>query len=779
MVQTKLFSRIKAAVVGAAMIATTLVTPAMTNVGNVTAATKEIKELPYTFVADGVTDGGRQGNIALNAAQKKAKSLTLNFTTDCTVDATIAVYGYGTTVAPDYWANADDTFSSEGKSEFSITVDVPTAIQGKINKIGVGIWYPKDKSEFTLTSIDADGVADPGTDPDNPTKPDPIDPNIPGTENDKSGTYTFKDNNDGTATITATLSAQYREDLSDPESTSFDYLLTQGIDDYSYAPYKDKETGEVLPVWKEGDPINSRKFMFKNFGIDDLSTIKFQSFQYTIQSDSYNMDEIQYGGGINVAKGSPADTESVKGNDGYWYNDMGEEDLAAYEAALAESGSEGVNVHGAWTAEGCGSYADVTWDVPQDVAPYVDFSNSNNAVGFQFWYGTDSSAESTDADGNELPYTEIPEIHLTGCIATYTREMTVPYNTTVSKKPAVTLASGKTAKLDLSELAMGKRDKLSAVKFTFDNASEFTKFICAPGISVDENLAAAGVADGWFQGGDITVINNGPKAEVMWIIPEAIRDGIYADKGGNIQIGFWYAGNGADEIKSTTLSAVDYYVYRSTEEDIVIKGEDGLEVPDEIQMTVGDEYQLDVNVPGAEFSSDREKVATVDDSGLIKAIDEGLAHIKIITPEGQEKDITVKVSPAETTTTVATTVTTTTTTVTTTTTTATTPKPFDPNNDIDWTKVHWGDVNLDGEVTLSDVVMLSKFLVNSEIFPLKNATSRENANCEYDDELNSLDNAKLIEYNLGTLSEDDLGPQDPEIRLKAAYYLNQVESGKK
>lgn len=736
MVKHKFFSRLKAAVVCAAMVATSVAVP-ITNYSSslVSAEVQEIKSLPLTLVADGVKDGPRQANIALTGDLKRAKKLLISLSTSVEA-ANIGVYGFGISKDP-YWVDCD--FSEDIKGSTTIEVPVPADAQGIATKVGIGVWYPKDGSEVTIKSIEADGLVE------GPAgAPGGGSPEMPVSENDKSGTYTFQDNGDGTATITATLSAQYKEN----DKTEFDIPLSQGWDEEkNYAPFKNPTTGEPFPEWKEGDPINSHKFKFTGFGIDDLESIDFQSFEYVVESKDYNMDDFQYGGGISVEMGSPADTEYAIGKDGYWYNDHGDDELETYASAFQIS-----DVHGAYKASNCGNYAKLAWDVPKSVQPWIDYSNSFNSVGFQYWWGVDNSktGTATNEAGEEVEveYAVIPEVTLKSCIATYTRKMIVPYNETV-KGTGSSLAAKGNLKFDLSTLNLGKRDKLSAVKFSFDSKTEMQKFVGGVGVSVTEDAQSSFIeSEGWYQPGDVCVINNGPKFDVMIAFPENIRNGIWGGKGGNIQLGYYYGDKeGGETIPSVSVTGVDYYIFRSQEQDLKLTDKDGMEIPDRIELEVGDEYPIKTNVNGCEYTSTRPNVASVDDNGVIHALEEGLTVVTVKTPEGQEKDITVIVKDKQEPT-----------------------EPFDPEKDIDWDKVIWGDVNVDGSVDLVDVVVLSQYLLSNKAYPLKNATARENAQCKYDGIIDIADNSKLIEYNLGAIKMDNLGPSDPEIRKKATWY---------
>ena len=67
-----------------------------------------------------------------------------------------------------------------------------------------------------------------------------------------------------------------------------------------------------------------------------------------------------------------------------------------------------------------------------------------------------------------------------------------------------------------------------------------------------------------------------------------------------------------------------------------------------------------------------------------------------------------------------------------------------------------GDVDLNGEVGLSDITKLGKFLVNGKSYPLANATAAANADVTHDGSVNGLDLSKIIEFNLKKITEDQL-----------------------
>ena len=68
----------------------------------------------------------------------------------------------------------------------------------------------------------------------------------------------------------------------------------------------------------------------------------------------------------------------------------------------------------------------------------------------------------------------------------------------------------------------------------------------------------------------------------------------------------------------------------------------------------------------------------------------------------------------------------------------------------------YGDVDMNGTVELADVTKLSKYLMNRELFSLSSPTALKNADVNHDNIVDSLDLSKIMEYNIGSISESDL-----------------------
>lgn len=769
----KITARIKAVAITAAMMATTLITPSFTSLSTVTAADVTVN---HKFTAVEPTDGPGPHKAKINIASLKgSSSVTFNFETSYSGNATFGVTGGEISKDP-WWYDDDAKYELTVKGgKCSFTYNIPAEYKDIIKTVEIGLWYPQEGETFTLTTASTTGgtTVTPGPTP----GPTPGNPSLPTSANTKSGAYTFKDNGDGTATISSTLTAEYKFP---EEFAKTGYVLTQGYDEETM--YPDGYDGE--------GPINSHKFPLDGFGIKDMTSVEtpykesfdIQSFEYTIESD-YDLTNFQYGGGINVDKGTQGDTESVKGKDGYWYNDQGEKDMEEYGAKFTEE--LGFTPHGAYVADNIGKYAKVVWDVPKEVQPCITF-NGSSAVSFQYWYGTSDELEEANAntpaalaedDDPETPSTPsnvVKEVRIKEATCTYTKTAVVPFNTKqpVNKKVGATLTAGdesttKEYEYMLSGLELGERDLISAIKFNVSSSSDIGKLVTAMGISVDLENA---VADkGWYMtgSGNIIVLGAGKTQEIMWIVPSAIRNdvaAIYEDS--KAAFYYWYGENG----ETLKLDSIDFYIYQSVEEELKVNnlGEGG-----DLVVAVGETKYLKPNVDGCTVALATGQVQGLMEIGdeeagkgiPITGLKEGVAYVEVTSPEGQVVKVKVKVTGSAVTTTDPNGPgTTTSTTVVTTAKPTTTTNPVTSTKDeIDWSKVKYGDVNLDTNVNTLDIVLFNMYLLDGEKTPL-NATQRENANCEYDKDLDMTDSGKIVNYVAEIIKIEKLG--DPNFYKK-------------
>ncbi len=80
--------------------------------------------------------------------------------------------------------------------------------------------------------------------------------------------------------------------------------------------------------------------------------------------------------------------------------------------------------------------------------------------------------------------------------------------------------------------------------------------------------------------------------------------------------------------------------------------------------------------------------------------------------------------------------------------------PSDNTTETSQTRVSkWGDVNIDGKVTVADAVLLNKYLVNSAIL---SEEGKANADCYNDKKLDANDTLTILKIIVGTYAESDL-----------------------
>ena len=716
-------------------------------------------QLPYDLkTSASTTSKTRKGNFEIPSTMRNSTQITITLKSTYKETVSLSVYGFGISKDP-WWVDEETKFDDvtvDDNGLLEITVDVPEDIQGKVNKVGLGIWWPQAGQIFTVMSVEGNVISDPEE------EPETGDADLYVSKNDKSGKASFVDNKDGTAEATATLAAQYKLG----EDTEFSVALN----DRTKSNYE---------------------FDLKNFGIDDIDSVQFQSFQFVVRtkSDDTYIKELQYKGDISV-KPAEGSTKKV-------YTD--EE---------------------AYTAKYCGNYAKLVWDVPADVQPTVDGSGS---VGFNF----ESAVDTGDED--------ISNITIESCTAVYTKKMTVPYTETISDTEEKTIAVGKKANLAIEDLLkLSRHDNLSAVKFTFTSAKEMQKFVGGLGVSLDEDK----MGDTWYDSGNFCALDPEKEFEIMWIPTKEVQAGIWGGKSSKIQLGYWYGDDHeGKKISSVTLKSVDYYLYRFPERDLVVTDDKEKVIEKKLEVEEDSEFKLNMSIEGCTFASSEESVAFVDDGGIIHALKAGETEINIKTPAGQDVKfvLTVTAKPVVTTATtaVSTSETTTSTTVSTevstvdssattssstkattasesvsksesqstSATTVSSTKPTTASTEtskstskttassstsastsastrpttastastsattkatttvkVDLSGVKIGDVDLSGLVDLADVTKLAKFILSNVSYPLGGTEPGSDQKAEYaadvngDKQINILDLSKLIEFNLGSVS---------------------------
>lgn len=143
----------------------------------------------------------------------------------------------------------------------------------------------------------------------------------------------------------------------------------------------------------------------------------------------------------------------------------------------------------------------------------------------------------------------------------------------------------------------------------------------------------------------------------------------------------------------------------------------------EITVAVGETDKITPSKDGCTFESADPTIATVDENGVVTGVAEGETTVVVKFPSGTEKVVTVKVT--------------------------------DTTEDDDYL---YGDVNLDGFVNSTDVVVLNKYLLSDTKYALQNEKAYEQAQTVYDGVINSQDAMAIVNYVLELITIEDLGP---------------------
>ena len=493
---------------------------------------------------------GQTADLATSGLESISVYVTIKGATSDEVDVS---YGFGIGIAADpWWIEMDHgkfTQTPADPDDTGTSVKVPTGVSTPIKVDVSGIknikyetgqyagefefrnYYVGGGGTLTLDKIVANDTAK------------PVKPTTPSGNAEKSGAYSVVDNKDGTYTFRSTLTGT----VDDLNAT-----LTAGKDEDSYLD----ENGDS--TWTEGDPINSRKIKYTDFGLPTATSntkVTVESFDFSVSSKT-DMDTLMYGIGLNVEYKSPADTEywlthctDPDTKKGYWYNEHGtDEDGNPIDTSDVEIDNLCAIGEGT-TVKDCGGWADVTWVVPDDIKEYVT-TTASNAVSFQFWYGDNSS------DG----YTALKSVTLESASCTYTVEKTVPVSDLADLKQGTKLTQGdddtNTASISFKDFDLAENDKVQAVLFKLTCPSAIKKLVF--GVTISDKASSAQYTQLQY-----AILDAGTSQEILVIIPDDVDpDVLY----GNLGFGYYYGADKNDKlVNSITLDKVTLYYDKAPE----------------------------------------------------------------------------------------------------------------------------------------------------------------------------------------------------------------------
>ncbi|MDD7294429.1 MAG: cellulase family glycosylhydrolase [Oscillospiraceae bacterium] len=244
-----------------------------------------------------------------------------------------------------------------------------------------------------------------------------------------------------------------------------------------------------LNILLDRDGENTYKHDLADF-IQDGDVI--QSFTFIFYAPDGTSDMVNYKGGCGISVKEDSPTATDKG----WYQ--------------SDDFEQRVN----------GAYAEITWNVPTDVAADVD---ADGKILIGYWWS------------------ELQQVKLSSIVCTYTRTAEIPVDGTAETSPAATLNDSsdtdKQVKLPLSDW-IGEGDTLQTVTFDISSSGALGKFTGAFGVSLKSGCPAE-TDKNWYQTGNIVIFTQDSSVSLTWIVPDAVK--AYLDTDGEIMLGYWWS----------------------------------------------------------------------------------------------------------------------------------------------------------------------------------------------------------------------------------------------
>lgn len=184
---------------------------------------------------------------------------------------------------------------------------------------------------------------------------------------------------------------------------------------------------------------------------------------------------------------------------------------------------------------------------------------------------------------------ESPKVSMTSCIG---RELP-DINIVLDKE------NNKTYTLPLEKLT-DKGDTVNSFVFIIyseDGVSDMGEFKGGFGISLTPGCEAADNKD-WYQSSDIAVRTQGAYEEIVWTIPDEIKD--YIDLTGQVMFGYWWS-----DVDKIRLSSV--VCNKVTNSDVPVDGQSSKEINQSLSYSGSNEYEL----PASELTEKGDIVTAV------------------------------------------------------------------------------------------------------------------------------------------------------------------------
>lgn len=181
-----------------------------------------------------------------------------------------------------------------------------------------------------------------------------------------------------------------------------------------------------------------------------------------------------------------------------------------------------------------GSYAEITWNVPDEIKDSISISEEG-FIQIGYWWSN------------------VQKLKLSSVICNYTRNCTIPVDNTASADINQSLYYGteaeRTANIPLSSL-ISDGDVPQMFTFNIEAGGALDKFSGAFGISVSEDCPYA-ADDNWYQSENIAVMTDSQSTELTWIVPDEIKE--YINTEGDVMLGYWWSAQENITLKSVSV----------------------------------------------------------------------------------------------------------------------------------------------------------------------------------------------------------------------------------
>ncbi|MDD6345556.1 MAG: cellulase family glycosylhydrolase [Oscillospiraceae bacterium] len=183
-----------------------------------------------------------------------------------------------------------------------------------------------------------------------------------------------------------------------------------------------------------------------------------------------------------------------------------------------------------------GAYAEIKWDVPDEIKDYINISDKGY-IQFGYWWGG------------------VQSIRLESIICSYSTAFEIPVDNTktTSLNESLNYKNEDTKSLKIPIEKLINDDHIPQYfEVSIEGSAPLKKMSGAFGISVDDDCPSA-TDDHWYQSKNFAVITDSTTALLYWRVPDDIKN--YISDDGDFMFGFWWSESENITVKSITVKS--------------------------------------------------------------------------------------------------------------------------------------------------------------------------------------------------------------------------------